>query len=283
MNHNLPKRAGIGLRHQHYQDLLNIKPDVGFLEVHPENYFSEGGASHYYLKQARENYPISLHGVGLSLGSYEEPDVQHMKSIKRLVELYDPAMVSEHISWNTTGSVYLNDLLPLPYTEEALQVLARNVGIFQDYLGCQVLLENPSAYLKYNIENTMDEPTFIRELIKLSGCGLLLDVNNIYVTAHNMNLNAQNILESMPLEAVQEVHLAGHAINEYDGQKVCIDDHGSHVCDDVWNLYSRLVELKGSVPTLLEWDTNIPEFNVLVDESKKAQLILDKWEKSHAA
>lgn len=284
LNNDIPAKAGIGLRFPHISEISEKKPDIGWLEIHSENYFSGGGATHHYLEKARELYPLSLHGVALSLGSVEEPNKEHLASIKKLCDRYKPGLVSEHISWNITDTTYLNDLIPLPYTEEALNVIAHNIDIMQNTLGRQILIENPSAYLQFNIENSIDEPTFIKELVKKTGCGLLLDVNNIYVSGQNMKYDPLEHLMAMPFEAVKEIHLAGHSINNIEGKDVRIDDHGSLICDDVWQLYQKALSKTGEVPTLIEWDTNIPDLETLVNEAKTAQNYLNKaGDESHAA
>lgn len=265
----IPARAGIGLRAPHYRELLDTLPAVGWLEVHSENYFGEGGQPLHYLEQARSHYPLSLHGVGLSLGSTDELDRTHLSKLKRLAERFDPALVSEHLCWCSAGGRYLNDLLPLPYTEEALALVSRHIDEAQTFLGRRILVENVSSYLQF-AHSTLPEWEFLTEAAARSGCGILLDVNNIYVSAVNHGFDADRYLEAIPVEAVGEIHLAG-----FDSNGDClIDTHGKPVADEVWALYRRAVRRFGRVPTLIEWDTDIPPLAILLDEARKADAIL---------
>ncbi|MGA7181317.1 MAG: DUF692 domain-containing protein [Thiobacillaceae bacterium] len=272
----IPAQAGIGLRTPHYRDLLERLPEVGFLEVHSENYFGAGGQPHYFLQRLRDHYPLSLHGVGLSLGSAEPIDMKHLRKLKALIERYQPGLVSEHLCWSSVGGRHLNDLLPLPYTEEALAIVAGNVGQVQDHLGRQIILENISSYLEFSTSE-MPEWQFLTELVKLSGCGILLDVNNIYVNAMNHGHDAIQFIMSMPREAVQEIHLAG--FDQSAG--LLIDTHGKPVHDDVWKLYRLVLQRFGRIPTLIEWDTDIPPLDVLLAEADKARTLLQN-EDCHA-
>lgn len=275
-NKKIPSDAGIGLRFPHMAQIAQETPDIAWLEVHSENFFSNGGLSHTQLEDIRQNYPLSLHGVALSLGSWSEPDKQHLDALKALCKRYNPSLISEHISWNITDGVYLNDLIPIPYTEEALNTLARNIDITQNELGRQILMENPSAYLKYTCPQQMSEGDFIKALCEKSGCGLLLDINNIYVSAQNLNKDAEKELLSMPLNFVQEIHLAGHSQKQVEGQTLRIDDHGSQVCDDVWHLFETFLKHAGAAPTLIEWDTDIPSLETLLAEANKAQTYIQQ-------
>lgn len=273
----IPARAGIGLRAPHYRELLDTLPAVGWLEVHSENYFGEGGQPLHYLEQARSHYPLSLHGVGLSLGSTDELNRTHLGKLKRLAERFEPALVSEHLCWCSAGGRYLNDLLPLPYTEEALALVSRHIDEAQTFLGRRILVENVSSYLQF-AHSTLPEWEFLAEAAARSGCGILLDVNNIYVSAVNHGFDADCYLESIPAEVVGEIHLAG-----FDSNGEClIDTHGKPVADEVWALYRRAVRRFGRVPTLIEWDTDIPPLAVLLDEASKADAILTEADHGYA-
>ena len=266
-------RAGIGLRAPHVGELLATRPAVPWLEVHPENYMM-GGAALASLETARRDYPISFHGVGLSLGSAGEIDRRHLERLKTLVDRIEPCLVSEHLSWSTSGGAYLNHLLPLPYTNETLAVVASHIHEVQETLGQSILIENPSSYLRFR-HSTIPEPEFLAELARRTGCGLLCDVNNIYVTAWNLGLDAIAYLGALPTATVGEMHLAGHARNDADGQTILIDDHGSRVAPPVWTLYHEALQRFGAVPTLVEWDTDIPELSVLLAEACTADGLLE--------
>ena len=245
---------------------------VGWLEVHAENYFG-GGRPRYCLERLAQSYPIGLHGVGLSLGGAEPLDRAHLARLKALVEAIRPGLVSEHVAWSGTGGTYLNDLLPVPYTEEALATLVRNIDVAQQYLGRRILIENPSTYLAF-AESSMPEWAFMATAIERSGCGLLLDVNNVYVSARNHGFDATTYLAAMPGAAVEEIHLAGHLTRQVDGVELRIDDHGSAVDEAVWSLYRATISRIGPRPTLIEWDTRIPPLATLVAEAAKADRIL---------
>jgi len=267
----VPARAGIGLRAQHYMDVLETRPSIGWLEVHSENYFDAGGQSHYFLEQLRARYPLSLHGVGLSLGSTDALDYAHLGKLKALIARYQPGLVSEHLCWGSVGGHFLNDLLPLPYTEEALRHVCERIFRTQDFLGRQILIENVSSYLQF-AQSTIPEWEFVAAVAQTTGCGILLDVNNIYVNAVNCSFNPLIYLQAIPLEAVQEIHLAG-----FDSNGEClIDTHGKPVCDAVWVLYREALERFGNIPTLIEWDTDIPELPGLLEEARKADAILEE-------
>jgi len=268
----LPSRAGIGLRAPHVGELLTTRPAVPWLEVHPENYMG-GGAALASLESVRREYPVALHGVGLSLGTAGDIDHRHLDRLRSLTDRIEPCLVSEHLSWSSTGAAYLNHLLPLPYTEESLSVVAGHIHEVQDALGRPILIENPSSYLRFR-HSTIEEPEFLAELTRRTECGLLCDVNNIYVTAWNLGLDAASYMDALPAEAVGEIHLAGHAENDADGRTILIDDHGSPVAAPVWTLYERALERFGPVPTLIEWDTDIPELTVLLDEARRADNLL---------
>ena len=265
----IPACAGIGLRAVHHQALVAERPAVGWIEAHTENYFHESGYAARALERARANYPLSLHGVGLGLGSAEGVDREHLAKVKRAITRFEPALVSEHACWGHAGGEFFNDLLPLPYTDEAVELLARQVRETQDFLGTRLLIENVSAYVTFE-HSCLREWEFLASVADASGCGLLLDVNNVYVSSQNLGLDALAYINGLPPDSVGEVHLAGHA----RAGDVLIDDHGSHVCDAVWELYRHAVTRFGALPTLIEWDTNIPSLSTLVAEARRADLIL---------
>jgi len=262
--------TGIGLRPGHYSDLLQALPKLGWLEVHSENYFGDGGAPLYYLEQARSHYPVSLHGVGLSLGSTDELNQDHLKRLKQLVDRFDPMFVSDHLCWSSVGGIYMNDLLPLPYTEEALAHFSERVLQVQEYLGRELLIENPSSYLQYR-HSTIDEAEFLAEVARRSGCGLLLDVNNVYVSAMNHGFDAKAYIDAVPVDAVREYHLAGHTVRDLPQGKVYIDTHDAPVAEPVWSLYEYTLQRIGLRPSLVEWDSKLPALEVLLDEARRAQ------------
>lgn len=268
----VPARAGIGLRAEHYREVVTSRPAVGWFEVHSENYFGAGGAPHHYLELVRRDYPLSLHGVGLSLGSADAFNRVHLAKLKALVERYEPGLVSDHLSWSSVDGRYLNDLLPLPYTEETLRHVAARVTEAQDCLGRELLIENPSSYLEYR-DSDIAEAQFLAELSQRSGCGLLLDVNNVFVSATNHNFDARAYLRAIPAARVREIHLAGHSVNRYDDGEILIDTHNARVCDAVWALYHEALALTGPVPTLIEWDTDLPALAVLLDEARRADTV----------
>jgi uncharacterized protein (UPF0276 family) len=265
----VPARAGIGLRAVHHDALLAERPAAGFIEAHTENYFHEGGVAVRALLRARANYPLSLHGVGLGLGSADGIDREHLALVKRAIGRFEPALVSEHACWGQAGGEYFNDLLPLPYTEEAVELLARQVREAQDFLGVQLLIENVSAYVAFE-HSRLTEWDFLAAVVARSGCALLLDVNNIYVSAQNLGLDPLQYIDSLPDGSVREIHVAGHARNG----PVLVDDHGSQVCEPVWELYRRAVERFGALPTLVEWDNNIPSLATLAGEARRADCIM---------
>ena len=270
-SNKLPARAGIGLRGSHIDELLATKPALDWLEVHSENYFGDGGQPLYFLERFRSHYPLSLHGVGLSLGSTDPLNSTHLRKLKSLVDRFEPGLVSEHLCWSSVGGQFLNDLLPLPYTEEALNHVVTRIGEAQDYLRRQILVENVSSYLQYK-HSTIAEWEFLAEVSRRAGCGILLDVNNIYVSAENHQFDPLTYLDAIPAHAVQEIHLAG-----FDSNGDClIDTHGKPVFDAVWPLYAHSIERLGPKPTLIEWDTNIPPLDVLLGEAWKAREILER-------
>jgi uncharacterized protein (UPF0276 family) len=270
----IPACAGIGLRAEHYEDVLAQRPAVGWFEVHSENYFGAGGKPLHYLQRVRELYPLSLHGVGLSLGSSDPLNRQHLAKLKALMQRIEPGLVSEHLAWGSLDGVYFNDLLPLPYTEEALAHMVERVQATQEFLGREILIENASSYLQFEF-STIPEWEFVTELAQRSGCGLLLDVNNIYVNAMNHHFDPRQFLQAVPLEAVKEIHLAGHTLKRFADGEIRIDTHDQLVCREVWALYGQAVARFGAVPVLIEWDRNLPPLEVLVSEAVKADDILE--------
>lgn len=264
----IPAVAGIGLRGPHIAEILATRPALGWCEVHPENYMA-GGPALSRLHAIRREYPVSLHGVGMSLGSAEGLDPRHLARLKSLTGQIEPGLVSEHLAWSVIDGTYLNDLLPLPYTEESLEIVSRNVQTMQEALGRAILVENPSAYLRFE-HSPIPEPEFLAELVRRTGCGLLCDVNNIHVTCTNFTLDALAYLDALPAGAVGEIHVAGHHRGEYDGRAVLIDEHGSRTIPPVWSLYRYALGRFGRVPTLVEWDKQIPELAVLMDEARIA-------------
>jgi uncharacterized protein len=267
-NRRLLPLTGIGLRAPHLEEVAAGRPGVAWVEVHPEN-FMGGGAAIAALLSVRRDLPVSLHGIGLSLGSAEGIDRPHLARLKSLARRVEPFLISEHLSWSATGGAYLNDLLPLPYSEEALGAVARNIAQVQETLGRRILIENPSRYLNWR-QSVLPEAEFLGELVRRTGCGLLCDVNNLYVTQHNCAADAFAWLAGVPAHAVGEIHLAGHARNPYEAGEILIDDHGDHVAAPVWALFAEAVRRFPTAPALIEWDSNIPELSTLLAEARLA-------------
>lgn len=270
----LPMRAGVGLKPEHYGEIIATKPDIGFFEVHAENYMGAGGPPHRYLETISELYPISLHGVGLSIGAEGPLDKAHLARLKHLNERYRPASFSEHLAWSTHKSAFLSDLLPLPYTLTTLNRVSQHVDEVQQALGRKMLLENPSTYVLFE-ESTIDEIDFLEAVAARTGCGLLLDVNNVMVSAVNHRLDPYAYIDRFPLHRVGEIHLAGYD-EAFDGagERLLIDAHGSAVLDDVLKLYRHTIARGGPQPTLVEWDNNIPDWQTLFEEALKADGVL---------
>jgi uncharacterized protein (UPF0276 family) len=269
--------AGLGLKAEHYRKILAERPDLGFFEIHAENYMGDGGPPHRYLSAIREHYEISLHGVGLSIGGPRALDRGHLGRLKALSQRYRPFLFSEHLAWSTHDTGYLSDLLPLPYTSETLQRVADHIDETQDVVGRQMLLENPSSYMAFE-ESTYSEADFIAEVAKRTGCGLLLDVNNVFVSASNLGTDALNYIDSYPLRLVQEIHLAGHdVVRDPAGEILLIDAHGSEVEGDVWSLYAEVIARTGPLPTLIERDNNVPPLDELLNEARRAGAILERF------
>jgi uncharacterized protein (UPF0276 family) len=275
----LALRAGIGLRAEHGAEFLERDPDVGFIEVHAENYFGRGGLPLHVLRRARRDHALSVHGVGLSIGSTDPLDAAHLQRLGELIDELQPAFVSEHLSWTSHRGVHLNDLLPLPLTDEALDHVVARVDAVQTRLRREILVENVSSYFEY-ADSTIPECEFLAALARRSGCGLLLDVNNVYVSAANHGLDAVDYVQRMPIDAVRELHLAGHVRKPCAGGEMLIDSHSEPVCADVWALYAVALRRFGAVPTLIEWDSDLPPLDVLLAEAGKADALLaalERW------
>lgn len=269
---SLPKTTGISLKPEHYNALLGDKINAtDWLEIHPENYMGEGGAPHAYLEKIRANYALSMHGVGMSLGSADGVDVEHLKRLKLLCDRYQPDQVSEHLSWSHWNSTFLNDLLPLPYTNESLNIICENIDRVQSALGRKILIENPSTYIDF-AEMDFDETSFFRKIVEKSGCGILLDINNVFVSSFNNGFDPYKYVDNFPKGDVNEVHLAGHSLKKLTtSSEIRIDDHGSRVKDEVWALYDHFLKnTNHAIPTLVEWDTDVPEIDILLEEAEKA-------------
>lgn len=270
----IPARAGAGLKPAHMDAILEDDYRIGFLEVHAENYMGDGGAPHRALAAIRQSFPISVHGVGLSIGSESGLDPDHLSRLKAVVDRYDPGLVSEHLAWSTHDTSYYNDLLPVPYDAPTLDRVCDHIHAVQDTLQRKILLENPSTYVQFE-QSTMSETDFIRDIARRTGCGLLLDINNVFVSATNHNYRALTYLSQFPLELVEEIHLAGHATDTDDeGEPLLIDAHDRPVDDAVWKLYDIVIGQIGPTPTLIEWDNDVPEWPVLRREAKLAEEIL---------
>jgi uncharacterized protein len=268
----LPSQAaGIGLRRPHVAEINERLPSVGWLEVHAENYMNDSAETDA-LEVLRNHYPLSVHAVGLSIGSASGVDAAHLDRIKSVCDRFEPTLVSEHLAWSIGDGVYLNDLLPVPHDEEALKVVARNIETVQDALKRPILIENLSAYVGL-ARSVMSEPEFLTELVHRTGCGLLLDINNVYVSAHNLGFDADAYVAGLPGEAIGEIHLAGHAVNDTAGGPVLVDDHGSCVAPGVWSLYAAALCRFGPRPTLVEWDSRIPPLDTLLGEAMWADLL----------
>lgn len=266
---SVPAGAGVGLRAPHHLIVMSEAPRVAWFEAHTENYFADGGPHVYAMEKIRANYPLSLHGVGLSLGSTDPLNREHLKQVSRAVKRFEPALVSEHVSWSSVEGIYANDLMPLPYTEEALRHLCARIAEVQDVLGRQILVENVSSYLEF-ADSSMTEWEFVAGVAAESGCGILLDVNNIYVASCNHGFDPLHYLNGIAPQTVQEFHLAGHSRISIESREMLIDTHSTRVCDAVWDLYRSAVRRFGKVPTLIEWDTDIPALEVLLEEADKA-------------
>ena len=266
--------TGIGLRSAYAEELLNTKPNLSFLEVHTENLFKSGGKDIDVVRKISHIYPLSFHGVGLSLGTPGKMDYEHLEKTKELVDEFKPILISEHLSWSRHKNIHTHDLISIPYNNEALGVFSKNVSTTQDFLKRQILIENPSHYFKFKT-STMEEPEFIDQLIRQTGCGLLLDVNNVYVSSQNLNFDPYKYIACINPLWVKEIHLAGHTRSN---AHLLIDTHNDYVCDDVWKLYAFAIKLLGSRHTIVEWDSDFPALDKIIEESNKAQKIMDQYE-----
>lgn len=266
---NINNFIGIGLRHPHYHEVLETKPSIAWLEVHSENFFFEGGPSLHYLKKIREHYPLSLHGIGLSLGSADGICTNHLEKLYRLIEETNPFLISEHLSWNMLNNTSMPDLFPFPYTTESLNVFCNNIDAVQNFLKKQLLIENPSTYVQFK-SSQIEEPLFLNLLQEKTGCALLLDVNNIYVSSVNHSWDPLHYINEIPKNVVKEIHIAGHDTKVLSDNVILkVDTHDNFVCDEVFKLYEHCAARFGIVPSLLEWDSNIPSLNVLIEEAEK--------------
>ena len=269
----LPAMAGIGFKPQHFQAIRAAAPKLGFFEVHAENFMGAGGLPHAQLTALRQDYPLSLHGVGLSIGG-GDLDRDHLARLRALCDRYDPASFSEHLAWSSHGGDYLNDLLPLPYTPETLATVCGHIDQVQDVLGRRMLLENPSTYVLFQ-QSTIPETAFLAEIARRTGCGLLLDVNNVFVCATNHRTDAADYLAEFPFAAVGEIHLGGHTAEALPSGPLLIDAHGAPVASEVWALYAQVLARTGPLPTLIEWDNDVPEWPELLAEADRAQTLID--------
>ncbi len=272
----IPARAGVGYKPKHLDDILAEPDAIGWLEIHAENYMGDGGPQLAQLRHLRERFPISCHGVGLSIGSEGPLDKEHLARLKKLVDWLNPALFSEHLAWSTHDIGFLNDLLPAPYTQATVNTVIDHIDQVQEVIGRQMLLENPSVYVLFE-QSTMSEIEFLNEIVTRTGCGLLLDVNNIYVSNTNTQTSAQAYLAAFPIAHIGEVHLGGHDAQTDDfGDPLLIDSHNAPVVDPVWDLYETLIKRTGPLPTLIEWDNDIPEWPVLASEVRLADAILNR-------
>ncbi|QBR01633.1 DUF692 domain-containing protein [Paraburkholderia pallida] len=272
--HRAPPRAGVGLKADHYRTILETRPDVGFFEVHAENFMGAGGPPHRVLNAIRDAYPLSLHGVGLSIGGDRPLDPAHLQRLRALVDRYAPALFSEHLAWSGHRGGFLDDLLPMPYTTRSLARVVEHIDQVQHALGRQMLLENPSTYLAFD-ESRYAEVDFIAAVVQRTGCGLLLDVNNVYVASINQQWNPLAYIDAYPLDAVQQIHLAGHAPQtDGQGRPLLIDTHDRHVAGVVWDLYAHTIRQTGPLPTLIEWDANLPDWSTLAAQAAHAEFVM---------
>lgn len=280
IRHNIPARGGLGLKAEHYRAVLDSKPELGFFEIHAENYMGGGGPPHRYLTAIRQDYPLSLHGVGLSIGGNRLLDKSHLQRLRALIERYQPGLFSEHLAWSTHDTGYLSDLLPLPYTASTLTRVCAHIDETQSALGRQMLLENPSSYLSFD-ESSYSEADFIAETVRRTGCGLLLDVNNVFISAANLKTSVLAYIDAYPLAHVQEIHLAGHDVTtDAEGETLLLDTHGADVADPVWELYAEVISRTGPLPTLIERDNNVPALEDLVAEARRADLALRRLQEA---
>lgn len=275
MTPRLPPRAGVGFKPQHFESILADRDAPGFIEVHAENYMGDGGPAHAQLAALHERLPLSLHGVGLSIGGMDDLDRAHLERLRKLCDRYAPESFSEHLAWSSHGENFYNDLLPLPYTQDTLDRVCAHIEQTQDTLGRRMLLENPATYLLF-ADSTIAETDFLARVVERAGCGLLLDINNVFVSATNHATDPRAYLAAFPMDAVGEIHLAGHDAATDNGAPLLIDAHGSPVAEPVWRLYEEVIARTGPLPTLIEWDNNVPDWPTLRAETMAAEAILSR-------
>lgn len=279
----LPRRAGVGFKPEHFAEIDAGPQPLGFFEIHAENYMGAGGPPHARLSRLREDYALSIHGVGLSIGAMQPLDRDHLQRLKALCDRYQPESFSEHLAWSSHGEVFLNDLLPLPYTEATLDCVVAHIDEVQTILKRRMLLENPATYLTFR-ESTFEETDFLAEVVRRTGCGLLLDVNNVFVASTNHGIDPRAYLARFPLDAVREIHLGGHSEATDDaGAALLIDSHDTAVKDPVWALYEEVIDRTGPIATLIEWDNDVPVWPILLAEARAAEDILDRVARRRAA
>lgn len=280
---SLPPRAGVGFKPEHFAAIDASLQPLGFFEVHAENYMGAGGPPHAKLARLRQDYALSIHGVGLSIGAMQPLDRDHLNRLKILCDRYEPESFSEHLAWSSHGDIFLNDLLPLPYTDATLRLVVEHIDRVQEHLGRQMLLENPATYLLFE-ESTLSETDFLAQVVRRTGCGLLLDVNNVFVAATNHNLDPYAYLADFPLAHVREIHLSGHSETPDEaGAPLLIDSHDTPVKDPVWALYETVLSQTGPVASLIEWDNDVPDWPVLLAEAQAAEVLLDRARRGRAA
>ena len=270
----LPAKTGLGFKPEHFPAIIETKPDLGFFEVHAENYMNAGGMPHAMLERLRAEYALSVHGVGLSIGGPDPLDETHLARLKTLCDRYNPDSFSEHLAWASHGGTWMHDLLPLPYTNETLRIVCDHIDRLQEVLGRKMLLENPATYLTF-AQSDIPETAFLAEIAQRTGCGLLLDVNNVFVSCVNHRSDARAYLAQFPMQAVGEIHLAGHDSEELPSGPLLIDSHGTPVSEPVWTLYGEIVSEFGSIPSLIEWDNDVPDFATLMAEAHRADALLE--------
>lgn len=273
---DIPNRPGAGLKSEHVAEILESRPEIGFFEVHAENYMGAGGRPHQHLSAIRDDYPVSLHGVGLSIGGEQPLDKAHLARLAELNRRYQPGLFSEHLAWSTHDTTYYNDLLPVPYDRATLNRVCDHIDEVQEVMGRRMLLENPSTYIAY-AQSTMSELEFLAEVTRRTDCGLLLDVNNVFVSCTNQQMSPQAYLSGFPMHRVGEIHLGGHAPDRDEaGRPLLIDAHDRAVDDAVWALYESVIQIHGAIPTLIEWDNDVPAWPILLGEAEAAGTILDR-------
>ncbi len=272
---NINSTAGIGLRPPHLEVVAENRPQVSWFEVHSDQFMGDVERKRNVLEKIRQDYPISIHGVNLSLGSVDGLDITYLKGLKHLIEWIEPGLVSEHLAWNRLEGVYFHDLLALPYTEESLEIFVRNLNAAQDFLGCKLLIENPSLFFHFPF-STIPEAEFLNEMVKRTSCGLLLDINNVVVSSHNTNADALSYLKTLSLESVEEIHLAGHQIHKHKDGEIRIDTHDRVILKETWDLYEKFLDLAPrQIPSLVEWDADLPDFQILLEEAQKIDHFLN--------